>query len=1179
MEDFNLRSAIVAYAATHNALGGAIPAKHKDQLAANDVKWSHGRFDTTICTAAANGQIVIYDVTRAGVEFARLHEHVRQVHRVAFNPHQGALLLSGSQDATMRLWDLRDLAGDRSIMTCRSSYQYPGNNEGIRDLRWSPMNGVEFAAGTDNGVIQRWDLRKPKAPILKVNAHEKTCHSIDWHPDGKHLLSGGADKMVNVWDFSSTDRRKKACWQLRAPQAVLNVRWRPPRWYPPGRTLGNWQCSQIVTSYDYQDPRIHVWDFRRPYMPLREFDCYDTAPAAMLWRSEDLLWSVGTRGIFTQTDINFATQVSDTRSTSMVAIAPNGQIGMFSGRRARRSRPLQDATEDFLDRQRGSSGGGEKMSRSHSATDGSFEEASLLSSSLKKRHRKPPSMRSSKSVASTPPSVGTGASAVNFEEAMQKEFAFQPTQAAGYGRIIGLFDPAAFAFLARNYKSSPIIPSAQLADGSARMMSKNFQFNARLAAGTYQYRLAQSWRVLSLAVEKEFEAWTSIYGSKRRSILAPSNLDRGPNLGNPHRDACYTGADHETTTSASEITRQRRELVTLQTLDHSSNITTPIAQPIVHNTTRLVGSECSSISIGDGNFLLPAPAGGYSIGDSQTDAPADSPGRNDQLPLREKARKDVDEEKDTSVSRRSSTSEMSFTKSADIHLPMAGFPDLDPHLSERRAAIENYKAAPRPLLRLEELVHTGPENVTLSSQLYDSADRFQLFSTSTDSSQQVHSITGSSRSSPDSERMGMAPERWDASVRPGTGSEAFQGKTNLDKDAVSQPLKDRLFPSVGAENHSSQIGPSQPPVNRVYSQGLRSLPLNRSPPSERPIVNFDEMEHLGELEKPRLASSKEATPKNEISNYGEGLPNMTDGRPWAAASIIDMLITYHATELCSSQLPANILLQLGPLSKTICPALVLSILLSYHAQLTSLSLFVQAAYLRNQAYPRYPEVSDHGNYGISPGGPWCVVCQKPSKGNRRRFCQSCNQPWADCPICNGEGTAAVTHDTHVQQSDSLWGWCQWCGHGGHLGCLRVWWQMPTTSEGGCATTGCLHDCVAGARREEVHKRKVAAKKASTVRSDEWVVGESRAVERTRSMVRGPGEDGGSPGGVHGSLNAKALRGPQGPLSLGMMGRSGSGGKKVRLLAPIEDDGVGKTELETEDGESRAGETGTSASAP
>ena len=459
VEDFNLRAAVITYAATHHTAGGAVSAKHKDQLAANDVKSSHGKFDTTIGTAAANGQIVIYDVNRVGVELARLHEHVRQVHRLAVNPHQGALLLSGSQDATMRLWDLRDLAGDRSVMTCRSSYQYPGNNEGVRDLSWSPTNGVEFAAGTDNGVIQRWDLRKTRAPMLKVNAHEKTCHAVEWHPDGKHLVSGGADKMVNVWDFSSTDRRKKAAWQLRAPQAVLNVRWRPPRGGAPGDHSGNWQCSQVVTSYDHQDPRIHVWDFRRPFMPFREIDRFDTAPTAMLWQSEDLLWSVDMQGIFAQMDINGATPVSHTRSTSVVAIAPSGQVGVVAERRARRQRSLQDATDDFLHRHRLSGGGAEKMSRSQSATDGSLEEASLLSSSLKNRHRNPPSVKSAKSIAGTPPSGGTGVS-VSLDEAMRKEYAFQPGQVAAYGHILGLFDSPGFAFLARNYKPSAATASA-----------------------------------------------------------------------------------------------------------------------------------------------------------------------------------------------------------------------------------------------------------------------------------------------------------------------------------------------------------------------------------------------------------------------------------------------------------------------------------------------------------------------------------------------------------------------------------------------------------------------------------------------------------------------------------------------------------------------------------------------
>lgn len=1173
VEDFNLRSAIIAYAATHNASGGAIPARHKDQLAANDVKWSHGRFDATICTAAANGQIVIHDITRAGVELARLHEHVRQVHRVAFNPHQGALLLSGSQDATMRLWDLRDLAGDRSIMTCRSSYQYPGNNEGIRDLRWSPTNGVEFAAGTDNGVIQRWDFRKARAPILKVNAHEKTCHSIDWHADGKHLLSGGADKMVNVWDFTSTDRRKKSCWQLRAPQAVLNVRWRPPRWSAPGGHSGSWICSQIVTSYDHQDPRIHVWDFRRPYLPFREIDLYDTAPTALLWHSEDLLWSVGMQGIFTQTDINCATQVADTRSTSVVAISTSGQIGICSEPRARRQRPLHDPTEEFVNRHRASSIGGEKMSRSHSATDGSFEEASLLSSSLKSRHRKPPSTRSSKSIAGTPPSASAGVSAVSLEEAMQKDLAFQPGQAAAYGHIIGLFDPAAFAFLARNYKSSPVMPFTQLADDRAQSMSGNFLFNAKLAACTQEHRLAQSWRILSRAVEKEVQAWRTIDDTKRPSGSTLINLGNLPNHGNARSETGFTGPDLEKASSASEMTKRRRELIIVQTLGHSSNMTTPTARPIADQSIRLAGSECSSSSVGDESFLLPAPAFGDSIGERQPPAPSERSNRNDHRHLQGHAPEDVRPENVHQVPAPSSTDEMFLPKSTDVHLSSTGFSDLDTHLSERRAAMENYKATPRPLLRLDEPVQPPFENVAPSPSQPDPADRFQLFSTSTESSQLVDSTTDSSGSSQGSERMKPVPGRWDAMGRHGASSGALYGKTNGVNDSRGQPLEAALPTLPGPEINPPQLSRSQSPIHGLHSQESKPSPLARSPHPGRPIVHFDEMEHLGDLDRPNVVSAMDSISRDGTSSCARALPNDSDPRPWAAVSMIDSLIKYHAAELSSSQMPANILLQLGPLSSSIPSALVLSILLSYHAQLMSLSLYVQAAELRNQAYPQYSDVVDHGNYGISPGGPWCTVCRKPSKGDRPRYCQRCNEPWADCPICNGEGAAAVANGKHVQQCDSLWGWCQWCGHGGHVGCLRVWWAMSGISEGACATAGCLHDCVAGARREETHQRRAAVKKASTVRGDEWVVGESRAVERTRNMVYGPGEDGGSLGGLpHGSAHAKALRGPQGPLSLGMMGRSGSGGKKVRLLAPMDDDANAKTELED-------GGDGTSASAP
>lgn len=503
-EDFNLRSSIIAYAAAHDVSGGTISAKHKDQLAATDVKWSHGKYDTTIATAAANGQIVIYDLNRPGVELARLHEHSRQVHRVAFNPFQGALLLSGSQDTTVRLWDLRALARDESVMTCRSVYKYSGNNEGVRDLRWSPTEGVEFAVGTDNGVIQRWDLQKPNVPLLKINAHEKTCYSIDWHPDGKHLASGGADKNVKVWDFSSMDRRMKASWQIRAPKPVYNVRWRPPTWRPEEGTPGHWNSTQLATSYDNQDPRVHVWDLRRPYLPSRELDSFDITSTAMLWHSKNLFWSVNVAGVFTQTNLNFINRLPDTRSANTVAIASDGRLASFLEKRSGQGVSMEEMGRHFVRTNKHAGSSGEKFSSSYSATEGSFEETSLLGSSFKTRRQKAPSTQSSRSFGGTPPSAGSGGPVVRLDEALQKHNLYHSVQMAACGRISGVFEAEAFIFLARHYQLNVQMgPKANSA--ILRSLPEALDHNADVAAYVGHYRLAQSWRILALALQKELK--------------------------------------------------------------------------------------------------------------------------------------------------------------------------------------------------------------------------------------------------------------------------------------------------------------------------------------------------------------------------------------------------------------------------------------------------------------------------------------------------------------------------------------------------------------------------------------------------------------------------------------------------------------------------------------------------
>ncbi|KAL9035883.1 MAG: hypothetical protein Q9214_006387, partial [Letrouitia sp. 1 TL-2023] len=94
--------------------------------------------------------------------------------------------------------------------------------------------------------------------------------------------------------------------------------------------------------------------------------------------------------------------------------------------------------------------------------------------------------------------------------------------------------------------------------------------------------------------------------------------------------------------------------------------------------------------------------------------------------------------------------------------------------------------------------------------------------------------------------------------------------------------------------------------------------------------------------------------------------------------------------------------------------------------------------------------------------------------------------------------------------------------------------------------GCLHDCVAGTRRAELLRRLAEKKKPNMVKSDKWIVGESRAVERTRGLV-GAGD--GTEVPILQSQN-KA----RSPLRIGTIGRTGSRGKKVRLLVPAGDEG-------------------------
>ena len=1132
-EDFNLRSTIVAYASTHHTSRDAVSAQHKDHLGANDVKWSHGEHDTTIATAAANGRIVLYDLNHAGVEKARLHEHARQVHRVAFNPHQGAYLLSGSQDATIRLWDIRLLAGDRSVMTCGSTKRFQGNNEGIRDLRWSPTDGVEFAAGTDNGTIQRWDTRKMNAPLLKLNAHDKTCHSIDWHPAGRYLASAGADKIVKIWDFSSFERRMKPSWILRAPQSVLNARWRPMN-----NTLVDGspvQSTYLATSYNLNDPRIHIWDFRRPHVPFQELDRYDSPASEFLWHSEDRLWSVGAAGMFTQADTNFATKPLERQNVNIVATAPDSQICFFSESRPRRRISLIEASADLLHRNGTGDSSGERLSGSHSATDGSFEEPSILSSSLRRRRQKSASIRSS---GNTPPSIHGNTPSGKLDEIMKEHQGYQTTQVAAYGHVLGVFDGEVFEYLARYYESLLLYKDLPKRCDVHVKLHDVFEANALLAAQAGQYRLGQTWRILGEVVYKEL---------KDRAEKAQ------------HRRLSETSEVSESTKTTKNVSQsvgtlkstqgRLRESHQIALSESSSQMPTPLVKPVSGLLNVPQGAEL--LLSPNGSALSSASHVGVSQKDyaSSNQVPSSSAlnGRNASLSELSTGLniKTVEQSQNPR-----SSDELQFGSSK-----LGTFADIDDQMHDRRNAMNDYRAKPRPVLRLDESVNAA-RRASFAPRLdrHDSDESFQMFSASTDSSHRAFSTTGSFDGSQKSELVVPSRGSWERKLRRNSSGR--------------RPIDDDVF-----TNRSPGILGLDPPPSEVFHTEKDNILDVKLPSPYRPINPEPPCIHLSATS--NLEASVDSTIAETPSSRLTLLPTDFDSesspilssKPWSAAALIPAIIQFHLESLSDVQFPAFLMMYLS----SFFPYLfeyqqIVSTLVSYHEQLNSLSLFTQAAELRKACYPKYPEVYEPTISKIQVAHFFCMNCRKSVKGDVAGYCQRCKQPWGDCTVCDTLNTPLHPSDhattdrfgyelKYPDGADALWTWCQECGHGGHIGCLKYWWSDAESSEGSCPVPGCLCDCVPGTRRDEriaaleEQKRKSKVASGGSVMRDGWVVGESKAVEMTRGVLSGGGP-------------VRTLSGRSGALSAGL------GGKKVRLVVPdsigVTGDGIGV--IKAEEGE-------------
>lgn len=118
---------------------------------------------------------------------ARAHG-TEDIHCCDWARHNESLVLTGSADTTVRLYDRRKAASNASAASALV-HTFSGHSAAVNVVEWCPDRGDVFASASEDGMVNVWDTSRLEATASKgtppelmfQHAGHAGCNVVDFH--------------------------------------------------------------------------------------------------------------------------------------------------------------------------------------------------------------------------------------------------------------------------------------------------------------------------------------------------------------------------------------------------------------------------------------------------------------------------------------------------------------------------------------------------------------------------------------------------------------------------------------------------------------------------------------------------------------------------------------------------------------------------------------------------------------------------------------------------------------------------------------------------------------------------------------------------------------------------------------------------------------------------------------